>query len=213
MKIDFHTHILPPHLPDLAKKYGYGGWMSLAHADATRADMLVDGKFFRSIECNCYDASSRIRDMDGGVNPPTGQERPSLQPKAPRVPERVDVQVISTVPIMFAYWAKAADALDLARYLNDHISQVVAEHPSRFVGLGTVPLQDPKLALGELRRLASMRGIRGIQIGSHVNQHNLDWPELDDVWATCVELGLCVFVHPWDMHSLDGRAEKWWAPW
>ena len=54
---------------------------------------------------------------------------------------------------MFSYWAKPTDALDLSRRLNDHIAEVVRDHPTRFTGLGTIPIQDPDVAAGELKTL------------------------------------------------------------
>ena len=53
-KVDLHTHILPRNWPDLEKKYGYGGWVNLEHTERNTAKMMIDGKFFREIECNCY---------------------------------------------------------------------------------------------------------------------------------------------------------------
>ena len=55
-------------------------------------------------------------------------------------------------------------------------------------------------------------GLRGVQIGSHVNDWNLDAAELFPVFETASRLGAAVFVHPWEMM---GRAEmpKYWLPW
>src|SRR5947208_8115389 len=70
---------------------------------------------------------------------------------------------------MFSYWAQPADALDLYRRLNDHIAEVVRDHPKRFAGLATIPLQDPDLAANELERCVRDLGLRGAQIGTHVD--------------------------------------------
>ncbi|KAL7754346.1 hypothetical protein RI367_000327 [Sorochytrium milnesiophthora] len=193
LKIDLHTHILPKHWPDLRKKYGYGSWIQLDHFSQTQAHMMVDGKNFRTIDCNCWSPEQRIRECSD---------------------TQVDVQVLSTVPVMFSYWAKPEDTLDLARYLNDHIAQVVAEDPKRFVGLGTLPMQAPELAVPELRRCVQELGLRGVQIGSHVNEWNLDAPELDPVWEAAQELDTLVFVHPWtDASETPSRMKAYWHPW
>jgi aminocarboxymuconate-semialdehyde decarboxylase len=85
----------------------------------------------------------------------------------------------------------------LSRYLNDHIAQVVAENPKRFVGLGTLPMQSPDLAVKELRRCVEDLGLAGVQIGSHVNEWNLDAPELFPIFEEAERLNACIFVHPW----------------
>ena len=190
LKIDIHTHIIPKNLPDFKKKYGYGGFISLEHHKPCCARMMVDDKFFREIEDNCWDADVRISDCGN---------------------HGIDVQVLSTIPVMFSYWAKAIDALDLSKYLNDHIASIVIDYPKRFIGLGTVPLQDTSLAIKELERCMKI-GLRGVQIGSHINDMNLDAPELFPFFQAAEEMNASVFVHPWDMMGKE-KMNKYWLPW
>ncbi|MBV9008869.1 MAG: amidohydrolase [Verrucomicrobia bacterium] len=200
MKIDLHTHILPRDWPDLDARYGYGDFIRLEHYQPCCARMIKGEQMFRDITDQVWEPARRIEDMDA-----TG----------------VTMQVLSTVPVMFSYWAKPHDTLDLSRILNDHIAEVVRAHPDRFTGLGNVPLQDPELAAGELRRCIEELGLRGIEIGTHVdaNAHchapdtrNLDHPSLEVVWRTAEELDAAIFVHPWDMMGKT-RMPKYWLPW
>ena len=200
MKIDLHTHILPRDWPDLDAKYGYPGFIRLEHHKPCCARMMKGDRMFREIRDNSWDPKRRIEEMDA-----TG----------------VSMQVLSTVPVMFSYWAKPHDALDLSRFLNDHIAEIVREYPTRFAGLATIPLQDPDLAARELERCERELGLHGVQIGTHVdaNEHchgadcrNLDHESLDVVWSAAEELGAAVFVHPWDMMGKT-RMPKYWLPW
>src|ERR1039457_4190473 len=175
--IDIHTHILPENLPDFKKKFGYGGFINHDHHKPCCARMMVDDKFFREIEDNCWSAEKRMKECDH---------------------HHVDVQVISTIPVMFYYWAKPKDGLEVSQYLNDHIAGIVQKYPKRFIGLGTIPLQSPELAIKELERCKKI-GLAGIEIGSHVNEWNLNAPELFTVFQACAEMNMAVFVHPWEM--------------
>jgi aminocarboxymuconate-semialdehyde decarboxylase len=191
LTVDLHTHILPESWPDLASRYGYGGWPALEHHAPCQARLVVDGTVFREVAENCWAPPARIAECDR---------------------HGVALQVLSTVPLMFSYWARPADAHDLSRLLNDHIAGVVAGHPSRFVGLGTVPLQDPDLAVRELERCVRELGFPGIQIGTHVGEKNLDDPSIFPVFQAAESLGAAVFVHPWDMLGRE-RMRRYWLPW
>jgi len=191
MKIDLHTHILPEHWPDLHERYGYGGFVRLEHHAPCRARMFIDNQFFREVEDNCWSPDKRITECTAAG---------------------VTMQALSTVPVMFSYWAKPADGHDLSQILNDHIAGIVRKHPQRFVGLGTLPLQAPDLAVRELERCMRDLNLSGVQIGSHVNSWNLSEPALFPVFEAAAELGAAVFVHPWDMMGQD-RMKKYWLPW
>jgi len=200
VKIDLHTHILPKEWPDLDARYGYPGFVRMEHHQPCCARMMIGDRTFREVTDNVWEPARRIEECDR-----TG----------------VTIQVLSTVPVMFSYWAEPADALDLARRLNDHIAEVVRAHPARFAGLGTLPLQDPDLAAKELERCVRELGLRGAQIGSHVdaNQHlgrleplNLDHASLQPVWAAAEQFDAAIFVHPWDMVGKE-RMPNYWLPW
>lgn len=188
--VDIHTHILPENIPRFKEKFGYGGFVHLEHHKPCCANMMVDNKFFREIQENCWSPEVRIKECNH---------------------HNVDLQVLSTVPVMFHYWAKPEHTLETAKFLNDHIAEIVHMYPTRYVGLGTLPMQSPKLAVKELERCKNI-GLKGIQIGSHINDWNLDNENIFPVFEAAQNLDMCVFVHPWDMMGKD-RMPKYWLPW
>ncbi|KAM9305158.1 2-amino-3-carboxymuconate-6-semialdehyde decarboxylase [Gastrophryne carolinensis] len=191
MKIDIHSHILPREWPDLKQKYGYGGWIQMQHNSKDEAKIMKDGNLFRVVQSNCWNPEVRIKEMDQSG---------------------VEVQVLSTVPVMFSYWAKPQDTLDLSQFLNDDLAATVRRYPKRFVGLGTLPMQSPELAVQEMHRCVKELGFPGVEIGSHINDWDLNSPELYPIYSAAEELNCCIFVHPWDM-PMNGRMSKYWLPW
>jgi aminocarboxymuconate-semialdehyde decarboxylase len=193
LKIDVHTHILPERLPDFRKMPGGERFVQIEHPtpDRSRARMIINGTLFREIESNSWNLETRLAECDAAG---------------------VGVQVLSTVPVMFSYWADPSPALELARHLNDHIAECVAARPSRFVGLGTIPMQSPDAAIRELERCVRDLRLSGVQIGSNVNGANLDSPELFPIFEAAAALQAAVFVHPWEMAGRD-RMTRYWLPW
>ncbi|MGB6048995.1 MAG: amidohydrolase family protein [Flavobacteriales bacterium] len=190
LTVDIHTHILPQDIPDFGRRFGYGGFIHLDHHRHGCARMMMDDRFFREVDANVWDPQVRMQECDH---------------------HRVHVQVLSTVPVMFSYWAKPKDTLNMAMFLNDHIAGIVEKYPKRFIGLGTLPMQDTELALQELER-CKLIGLKGVQIGTHVEGLNLGEPRLFPVFQACEERGMAVFVHPWDMLGKE-RTDKYWSPW
>lgn len=189
MKVDIHTHILPAGWPDLREKYGYGGWIQL-EVEGSCGRMMTEGELFRKVDPNLWDSKTRLAECEKF---------------------QVDVQVLSTVPVMFSYWAEPEDTLDLSHFLNDHLVGIVEQFPKRFVGLGTLPMQAPELAARELERCMAM-GLRGVEIGTHVNNINLDDRSFDPIWEVAQKTGAAIFVHPWDMMGMK-QLQKYWMPW
>lgn len=108
----------------------------------------------------------------------------------------VDVQVLSPSPTQYYYWADEDLATEIVRLQNEYVAELCARQPERFVGLGTVALQHPALAIRQLEHLTGSLGLRGIQVSSSVEGRELADPAFDPVWAKAEELGALVFIHP-----------------
>ena len=109
-----------------------------------RTRIYKDGKFFREVWANAFDPEVRIADY---------------------AKFGVDAQVISTVPVLFSYWAKPSQALELHRHLNDHTAEICRKYPRHYAGIGTVPLLAPTLAIQDMERCIDQLGLSGIQVG------------------------------------------------
>jgi aminocarboxymuconate-semialdehyde decarboxylase len=190
LKIDMHSHILPQTMPNWTQKFGYGKFIHLEPNTDGSANMMQGGQFFRRIVENCWDAPMRIEEY---------------------TQYNTQVQVVCTIPVMFSYWAKTADALELSRFLNDHIAELVELYPKNYIGLATIPMQDAEAAILELERAKAI-GHVGIQIGSNINDENLSEEKFFPIFEACERLGMAVMIHPWQMMGFDSM-KKYWLPW
>jgi aminocarboxymuconate-semialdehyde decarboxylase len=113
----------------------------------------------------------------------------------------IDVSVLSPAPPLFLYWIEKEEARAAAVVVNDAVAAMVAERPDRFVGLATLPMQDPAAAVAELRRCVEVLGMRGAQVGPHIEGVPLDDVSLRPVLQTAQELGVPLVVHPYYVGS------------
>jgi aminocarboxymuconate-semialdehyde decarboxylase len=184
--IDVHTHYVP------------NGWPELDVADApwlrvesqTDATVMFGPAEFRRIQSTCWDAERRLSDMDA---------------------DGVAVQVVSPTPAFFGYHRPAAEAIRLARVFNDLALEICAPTPERLLPFCQVPLQDPDAACAELERCLGA-GHRGVEIGNHVGDRDLDDAGIVTFLQHAASLGAPVFVHPWDM-AASPRLDRWMARW
>ena len=185
-----HSHIIPKNLPDWEKKFGYEGFIRLEHHKPSWANMMQGDNFFREINHNCWDPEIRMNEYEKFAT---------------------QVQVVCTIPVLFAYFSKPKDGLEVARFLNDDLANLVNKYPKKYIGLGSLPMQDPELSVQELFRIKEL-GLKGVQIGSNIQDKNLNESEFYPVWEACEKLGLAVLVHPWNMMGKK-KMSKYWLPW
>jgi aminocarboxymuconate-semialdehyde decarboxylase len=110
----------------------------------------------------------------------------------------IDIQAVSPAPNQCSYWAEPGLGLEISRMVNERLAEIVATWPERFVGLGTVPLQNADMAVAELERCVKTLGLRGVEINPNVNGMDLTDPKLnlDKFFAKVQELGVVIFMHP-----------------
>ena len=172
MRIDLHTHVVPA-LPDFAGRHGDLRWPSF-EVGGTTGRLSRDGRVVRTVPPSAWSAPARIADMDQAG---------------------IDRQVLSPLPPLVCDWAEPEAAAEWAFALNESLAAMIAEHPTRFHGLGTVPLHDPTRATDVLAR-AHQSGLSGVEIGTTAGEMELDHPELREFFAEAARLGMVVFVHP-----------------
>ena len=181
---------MPEKMPNWTQKFGYGEFIHFEHRNC-QACMMKGDKVFRVVEENCYKEDLRIKEMND---------------------TNVSIQVLSTIPVLFNYWAKPKDSLETSRFFNDHIAETVSKNEKRFIGIGTVPMQDPDLAIKEMERCVRELKMPGIEIGTNVNGMNLSNKSLLPFFQAAESLNCALFIHPWDMMGEDEMSE-YWLPW
>ncbi len=171
--VDIHCHVMTPEAAALVKDvFDPAREPSLTFAnEATRE---VNRKQEETIRVQLTSVATRLRDMDKAG---------------------IDIQAISPSP-QYCYWADPELGREVARLVNNRIAEIVASHPDRFVGMGTVPLQAPALAVAELERMVKDLGLRGVEIGTNVAGAELSDERFRPFFAKAEELDILIFMHP-----------------
>lgn len=172
--IDIHAHFFPEVYLRAIETQGERSGITLDRSDAAGPAIKIGTMLGGHLRREFYDLEARLKEMDRAG---------------------VDVHALSlTFPMV--YWADAELGTRLARAVNDAMSEAHRAYPDRFVGLATLPMQDPKRAVEELDRAARLSGIRGVYLGTNVNGRELDDPAFMPVWERIDALELPVFLHP-----------------
>ena len=172
--IDVHCHVVPEKFPAYAGKNRDVPWPSMADAHACHKHVMIQGKVYRTVADGSWSVPRRIEDMGA---------------------QRVGRQALSPMPELLSYWLPLDDAKVLIRFLNEQIAEMVAIAPTRFVGLGTVPLQDVGAAIDELHFVLDTLKFSGVEIASHVNGTSIGDARFEPFFAECERRGAAIFVH------------------
>ena len=107
----------------------------------------------------------------------------------------VDIQAVAVSVYQYYYWADPVVGARVCRVINEELVESTSKHPGRFAPLGTVPLQDADAAVAETRYCVQELGMRGLEIGSHVEGGEIADQRLEPFWAEVERLGAVVVVH------------------
>jgi aminocarboxymuconate-semialdehyde decarboxylase len=180
--IDMHTHVLADATVKLMQKEIPSLGLKMAPYDADNAVCEVAGVAYRPFPRGGHDIERRFKDMDAA---------------------EVDVHLLSAAPQTWLYGQEAAVGVAASAIQNDEIARHVKEHPERFSGIATLPMQTPDKAADELRRAMRKLGLHGAMIGSNIGGKNLDDPSFEPLWAAAEELDAFMMIHPGNVAGAD----------
>jgi aminocarboxymuconate-semialdehyde decarboxylase len=173
--IDVHAHVIVPEVYAVAAEHNIFSELPTDPGVTDEMRSQIKGRA-GMVLARMSDISDRIAKMDA---------------------MGVDVQVLSASLVHQGLdWADAQTSLRLARTTNDWIAKAVAAHPARFVGLGTLPLHMPSLAVTELERCMGDLRLKGVAISTMAGAMELGAPQLRPFWVKAEALGAVVYIHP-----------------
>ncbi len=189
MIIDAHHHIIPKEVVDLIRK------------GDTR-----------------FDAEIQIKDHQEWIVHQQGYAYPLFDKfydfgakKQDLANANLDAVVLSPAPPMFYYWQDAETAAGIASIVNDGVAEMIAQNKQAFLGMATLPMQDPKLAVKELERIMNLYDIRAVEIGTSIEGVNLDDQKFLPFFEAADALGITLFLHPYYVGDKSGLSNYYFT--
>ena len=172
MIIDCQSHVFPRAYAELLT-------LNTNTLRTTRVDDGIylinygDAQRFR-LDLDSYSAEGKLRDMDA-----SGVDMSVISVNIP-TPDMLDPDL----------------AGEGARICNEAVAELCAQHPERFVGIASLPLNDVTAAISELDRAIDELDLRGVFLPSHVNGAPLEAPQFEDFYAHVATRGVPLVLHP-----------------
>ena len=172
MKFDLHTHFYTEAffqtIRDLPSEFSFG-------TSSTGQTIITHrGARFFGVTPAMTDVSKRLEDMD-------------------RVGIDVEVVSLSTPNVFFA---DADHQPAVARTINDSYAELIAQHPARFKGFASIPMDAPDAALHELHRAIDELKLNGVILLSNIGGRPLTSPDYRPFFEEANRMKLCIFLHP-----------------
>jgi aminocarboxymuconate-semialdehyde decarboxylase len=171
--IDIHAHYYPESFIRLMADEGASAGAKVIRSGDKGPVLEVGSLRAGPLERKFIDLDLRIAEMDE---------------------QGVAIQALSLTQPM-VYWADRALSEKLTAF-NDALPEAHERHPDRLVGFATLPIQETDLAVAELDRLATLRGIKGVYLATRVLDRELSDPMFFPVYERIENLGLPIFLHP-----------------
>jgi len=171
-KLDLHTHYYPQaffdHVRDIPSEFSFG------KSPSGQTIIKYRGARFFGLTPPMTDVAKRIEDMD-------------------RVGIDVEVLSLSTPNVFFA---EADRQAQIARLVNDAYADLIANHPARFKGFASIPMDDADAALKELHRAIDDLKLNGVILLSNIRGNSLTAAQYRPFFEEANRMELCILLHP-----------------
>jgi aminocarboxymuconate-semialdehyde decarboxylase len=182
MKIDFHSHVIPPSFVAAVEK-GPGRLKARALGSGSDRTVVHDQGYAYPLFSEFISVDAKIAAMDR---------------------KGIDISVISPAPPTFTYWAERDLAIEVTRLVNDGVAEMVSARTERLRGMGILPMQYPDAAVAELERIVGTHGFRAIEIGTGIEGVKLTNERFAPVLRRAAELGVFILAHPYYIGNKAG---------